>query len=104
MIEATISHHLDAVRKASEPFVEFLIRSAWARRRGAQDICDFVVGNPQDMPLPAYVEAIKRASVPLNPNWFGYKTNEPAARGVAAQSLRERLGIPFESDDIFLTK
>lgn len=104
MIEAAISHHLDAVRKASEPFVEFLITSAWARRRGARDICDFVVGNPQDMPLPAYVEAIKRASIPLNPNWFGYKTNEPVACEVAAQSLRERLRAPFESDDIFLTK
>jgi aspartate aminotransferase len=104
MIEALISQHLDAVRTASEPFVEFLTGSAWARQIGDEGICDFVVGNPQDMPLPAYVEAIRRACIPLRANWFGYKTNEPLARAVAAQSLRDRLGIPFENDDIFMTK
>lgn len=104
MIVAPISQHLDAVRTASKPFVGFLTGSAWARRLGAEDICDFVVGNPHDMPLPAYVEAIRRASIPLQPNWFGYKTNERVACEVAAQSLRDRLGIPFESDDIFMTK
>lgn len=104
MIVAPISEHLEAVRTASKPFVEFLTESAWTKRLGAEDICDFVVGNPHDMPLPAYVEAIQRASIPLQPNWFGYKTNEPVARKVAAQSLRDRLGIPFESDDIFMTK
>ena len=104
MIVAPISQHLDAVRTASKPFVEFLMNSAWAKRLGAEDICDFVVGNPHDMPLPAYVEAIQRASIPLQPNWFGYKLNEPVACEVAAQSLRDRLGIPFESDDICMTK
>jgi aspartate aminotransferase len=104
MMEASISQHLDAVRAASGLFVEFLMKSTWTMRMGAEDICDFVVGNPHDMPLPAYVKAIRRASIPLNPSWFGYKTNEPTARDVAARSLRDRLGIPFESDDIFMTK
>jgi aspartate aminotransferase len=104
MIEASISQHLNAVRAASGPFVEFLTKSAWTKRLGAEDICDFVVGNPHDRPLPAYVEAIRRASVPLHPSWFGYKTNERVACDVAARSLRDRLGIPFESDDIFMTK
>jgi aspartate aminotransferase len=104
MIEAPISQHLDAVRSTSAPFVEFLLGSAWAKRMGAHDICDFVVGNPHDMPLPAYVEAIRRASVPLHAGWFGYMTNEPLARDVVARSLRERLGIAFESDDVFMTR
>src|SRR5437867_3338264 len=100
MIEAPISKHLDAVRAASGPFVEFLTRSPWAARRGREGVCDFVVGNPHDMPLPAYVSAIRRASVPQDPDWFGYKLNEPAARDAAARSLRERLGVPFEADDV----
>lgn len=104
MIEMPISPHLGAVRAASGPFVEFLTRSAWSRRLGAEGICDFVVGNPHDMPLPAYVEAIRRASVPRHPGWFGYVTNDPAAREAAARSLGERLGIAFEADDVFLTR
>lgn len=104
MIEAPLSQHLDAVHHASGPFIEFLTTSAWSRRLGDEDIADFVVGNPQDMPLPAYVEAIRRASIPRHPQWFGYMTNAPAAREAAAHSLRDRLGIPFESEDIFLTR
>ena len=104
MVEAPLSEQLKKVGAASQPFLEFLATSSWSRRMGADDICDFVVGNPQDLPLPAYVEAIARASVPQNPAWFGYKTNEPAACRAAAQSLRERLGIDFDSKDIFMTK
>lgn len=78
--------------------------SAWSRRLGDEDIADFVVGNPHDMPLPAYVEAIRQASLPRHCNWFGYMTNAPEAREAAACSLRDRLGIPFESEDIFLTR
>src|SRR5438093_3751525 len=104
MIEAPISDHLNLVRAASAPFVRFLLTSRWSRRMGAPGICDFVVGNPHDMPLPAYVDAIQRASVPRDPGWFGYRTNEPSARRVVSRSLRERLGAPFEDEDIFLTK
>jgi aspartate aminotransferase len=104
MLETPISEHLNAVRAASQPFVEFLINSEWSKRLGDETICDFVVGNPHEMPLPAYVEAIRRASIPLAPGWFGYQTNEPGARAVAARSLRDRLGIPFEGEDIFMTK
>jgi aspartate aminotransferase len=55
------------------------------------------------MALPAYVEAIGRASIPRNPGWFGYKTNPRAAQEVVARSLRDRVGVDFESEDIFLT-
>ncbi|MDP8927101.1 MAG: hypothetical protein M3O70_00600 [Actinomycetota bacterium] len=56
------------------------------------------------MPLPEYVEAIRRASIPRDPSWFAYKPNEPLARQVVAASLRQRLGIPFDPEDIFMTK
>ena len=104
MIEAPISQHLEAVEAAASPFIQFLTTSTWSKRIGSPEICDFVAGNPQDMALPEYVEAIRRASVPRNPGWFAYKANEPEARDVAARSLRDRLDIPFEPDDIFLTK
>lgn len=104
MIEAPISPHLERVRAASAPFLEFLATSAWSRRMGAPGICDFVVGNPQEMPLPGYVEAIREASLPRHPGWFGYALNEPAAQEAAARSLRERLGTGFHAEDVLLTR
>jgi aspartate aminotransferase len=56
------------------------------------------------MPLPDYVEALRRASIPSNPNWFGYRANDPTACEAAASSLRARIGLRYEREDIFLTR
>jgi len=104
MLEAPISTHLHAVRSGSAPVIEFLTTSAWGTRRDAREICDFVMGNPHEMPLPGYVDAIRRASVPRDVDWFGYKMNETVPCEAAAQSLRDRLDIPYEAEDIFLAK
>ncbi|HQU84247.1 MAG TPA: aminotransferase class I/II-fold pyridoxal phosphate-dependent enzyme [Pyrinomonadaceae bacterium] len=103
MIESPISRNLGAVFTASRPFVEFLTQSKWASRMGNPDICDFVVGTPHEMPIPEYVEAIRKASIPQNTDWFGYKVNDPNARQIAANALRELVGIDFENEDLFLT-
>lgn len=103
-IETPVSSHLQAVANASRPFVEFLTRSAWAQRRGESDICDFVVGNPHDAPLPSFVGVLRGAADPKTPDWFGYKLNERSACQAVARGLKQRLGVQFEADDIFLTK
>lgn len=103
MIESTISQKLGGVFSSSKPFVEFLTRSKWASRVGSADICDFVVGTPHEEAIPEYVEAIRKASVPLRPDWFGYKVNDPQAREIAAEALRQRIGVAFENEDLFLT-
>ncbi len=46
----------------------------------------------------------ERPASPSPPSWFAYKGSEAPAREAAAAGLRERLGIPFRDDDIFLTK
>lgn len=103
MIQAPISDNLNAVFTASRPFVEFLTQSRWSSRMNSEGICDFVVGTPHDPALPEYVEAIRRASIPQNSGWFGYKINEPTARQVATDSLHKRVRIAFEGEDLFLT-
>ncbi len=65
--------------------------------------CDFLAGNPQEMPLPGVVEALQRWTVPQNKDWFAYKSNEPIARTTVAASLRQRLKLPFREEDIFMT-
>lgn len=99
-----VARQLEAVKAASARFVAFLQDSAWSRRAGREGVCDFVAGNPQEMALPGYVEAILKASTPRDPSWFAYKASEQVARDVVAASLNERLGVGFRSEDVCMTK
>lgn len=64
---------------------------------------NFGLGNPQEMPLPGFVDALRRAVEPRNNDWFAYKASEPEPREVVARALRDELGIPFEPADIAMT-
>ena len=65
--------------------------------------CDFVLGNPQEMPLPGFVSALQQHTEPLDKDWFAYKFSEPNATEVVAAELREWRGLPFEPADIAMT-
>src|SRR5258708_40215866 len=65
--------------------------------------CDFVFGNPHEMPLPEIGEAIARWAVPRSEHWFEYKTSEPAPQRAVARSLRDRIRIDFDPLDVALT-
>jgi aspartate aminotransferase len=75
----------------------------WESLRNEPGISDLVLGNPQEMPLPGFVDALRRHAVPQDKNWFAYKWSEPEARQVVAKTLREWRGMPFEPEDIALT-
>jgi aspartate aminotransferase len=65
--------------------------------------CDFVAGNPQELALPAFVDALQRATVPVDRTSYAYKFNEHDARHAIAAGLRERQGIEFQPQDVFVT-
>src|SRR5690606_6901090 len=65
--------------------------------------CDFVLGNPHELPLPGFVSALRGGVEPKNANWFAYKVSEPASRGVIAASLRRHHGLPFRPEDVLMT-
>jgi aspartate aminotransferase len=85
------------------PLMQLLTDSAWARRGDEPGACDFMVGNPQEMPLPAFVDSLRRWSEPRDSHWFAYKMDEPSPRAAVAEALRKWRGVPFEPEDIFLT-
>jgi len=62
-----------------------------------------VAGNPQEPPLPEFVEAIQRWAVPRDNHWFAYKQSEPQARAAVVAALQERRGVAFDLEDIHLT-
>jgi aspartate aminotransferase len=67
------------------------------------DVANFAVGNPQEMPLPAYVESLQRHVVPGNKDWFAYKLSEPASQRIVAASLSARTGLAWDPRDIAMT-
>ena len=89
--------------KTAEPLYRFFTSSSWAARQGSPGISDFVAGNPQDEPPPGVVEALQRWSIPRTRDWFAYHAAVPGARDAVVQSLRDRLGMSFREDDVFLT-
>jgi aspartate aminotransferase len=90
-----------AIRQALAPLRSYLqIRDEWRRQ---PEVSDFFLGNPQETPLPGFVDAIRRHAEPKDKDWFAYKWSEPDARDAVAKALREWRGLPFEPEDIALT-
>lgn len=98
-----ISKEAAAAIRADVPFFDFFQNSEWSRRQGEAGTCDFVTGEPQEMALPAFVEALASWVKPSDPHWFGYKSSDPAARAVAAEALSRRVGVKFPPDHLYLT-
>ena len=74
------------------------------RSSGDPELCDFSVGDPHELAPAGFTQALQRASVPQNIDWFaGYNLTNAQAVEAVAQGLRERRGLDFQSADIFLT-
>jgi aspartate aminotransferase len=99
-----LNPYFDGVAGAMAPFAGFFTTSAYSRRAGEPGISDFVAGNPQEMAVPAFVDALKKWVEPQDKNWFAYKGSEPVATRAVAATLREVIGIDFEPDDVIMTK
>lgn len=97
------SQRIARVSATLQSVYSFFTESAWSRRRDDPTICDFTAGNPHEMPLEEFSSALSRWSIPQHDMWYAYHDNTPSARAVVASSLRERRGMPFEDDDVFLT-
>ncbi len=98
-----VGQRIGALQGVLYPVYRFFVESAYAQHAGDPTICDFAVGNPHELPLPEFTAALAGWSVPRTNDWFGYKNNEPASQAVVAASLKQRLGIDFEAQDICLT-
>lgn len=94
------SKHIQAVLKASAPILRFATSALYTENVGKPGINDFAFGNPHEMPVAGFAEALARRSVPQNKDWFAYKMNEPAAQKIVAASLDAWRGIKVAAHDI----
>jgi len=96
------SRRIGSLAASISGFMDFLTLPHMQRRFGPAS-CDFVFGNPHE-PVPSgYVEALQKALVPQDKNWFAYKLNEPEATSVVAGSLSRQRGRRFTADQIVMT-
>lgn len=93
---------IDELRDSIEPFLRFFNGPIWARN-GLPGMANFAVGNPQEMPLPGYVDALRTHLEPQAPDWFAYKLSEPRSQAVVARTLTSRTGIDWDPADVAMT-
>jgi aspartate aminotransferase len=93
---------IDDLRETILPFEAFFSGPIWARN-GEPGMANFAVGNPQDMPLAGYVDALRAKLEPQSPDWFAYKLSEPGSQAVVAASLTKRTGLAWDPADVAMT-
>ncbi len=100
----------------SRAIAEQMERSSWIRRmfeigvqlrqeRGAENVFDFSLGNPEMEPPAAVLEALQRVVAENRPHSHGYMPNAgyPEVRAVLAAGLAARTGVPFQTGDVIMT-
>ena len=103
MAERPVSRVIEQSVQVLGPVLWFFRESTWSKKVGDPTLCDFVAGNPHDMPLQEIVDAIQRHSVPQNKDWFAYKMEDLPAQEAAAEGLARDHGITYDPLDVTLT-
>ena len=96
------SSRVERLAAAMAP-IQRMVDSPIFARRGAPGVADFMVGNPQEMPLTDFVDVLRRNAEPQDKNWFAYKLSEPEARIPVARSLARLTGLDWDPEDVFMT-
>ena len=92
----------DAMLASIQPFLGFFNGPIGAvlQRPG---VSNFAFGNPNEMPLPGYVTALREHLEPQAPDWFAYKLSEPNSQAAVARSLTARTGLDWDPADVAMT-
>ena len=103
MSKQAVSGLISPVHDSISPLFRFNSESAWLQGEIAEDVCTFTFGNPHDMPLAGFVEALREAVIPQTKDWFAYTTHKPEAQAAIAEQLNKRFGKHFEPHAILMT-
>jgi aspartate aminotransferase len=90
------------MRESLAPFLSFF-NGSFARLNAEPGVANFAVGNPQEMPMAAYVDALRRHVEPRNKDWYAYKMSEPESQRLVAATLSGRTGLAWDPEDVAMT-
>ena len=92
----------ERIRASVAPFMQFFT-GPFAELNLEPDVSNFAVGNPQEMPLPGYVDALRTHVTPGDKDWFAYKVSEPESQRTVADTLTRRTGMAWDPADVAMT-
>src|SRR5438105_14686666 len=84
------------MRESVAPFMSFF-SGAFERLNTQPDVANFAVGNPQEMPLSAYVAALRDATEPRNKDGFAYKPSQAASQRTVQHTAPKRSAMLWDS-------
>ena len=85
MAKQAVSSLISPIYDSISPLFQFYNEAAWRQGEIAADVCDFTFGNPHDMPLAGFVDALQKAIIPQDKDWFAYTTHEPEAQAAICE-------------------
>src|SRR5262245_48470513 len=92
-----------AAQRRSLPFYDWYATSPHQLAGDDDGVIDLCFGNPHDLPLPAYVEALRRHLEPRHAGWFAYMLDHPEAVAVVADDLARHTGLAWQPEDVAMT-
>jgi aspartate aminotransferase len=101
-VATTSVRSIDRLRDSIAPFLAFFT-GPFAKLNANPGIANFAVGNPQEFPMPEYVDALRASLEPRRANWFAYKDSEPKSRITVARGLSKQTGMDWDPADVAIT-
>ena len=98
----TAVRRTNALRDAVAPFLRFF-NGPYADLEKDPETANFAVGNPQQLPMRSYVDAIRTNLEPQDKDWFAYKLSEPNAQKVVARTMSTLTGLEWDPVDVNMT-
>src|SRR5918999_2315002 len=98
----TAPRRTDALRDAVAPFLRFFT-GPYADLEKDPETANFAVGNPHELPMRSYVDAIRTHLEPQDKDWFAYKLSEPNAQKTVARTMSNLTGLDWDPRDVNMT-
>ena len=92
----------DRLAEAIAPFLRFFT-GAYSEMQLDPEVANFAVGNPHELAMPAYVDAIRSHLQPQDKDWFAYKLSEPNAQATVARTMSAVTGLDWDPLDVNMT-
>jgi aspartate aminotransferase len=90
------------MRASIAPFMSFF-SGPFDQLNLEPDVANFAVGNPQEIAMGSYVDALRRHLEPRDKDWFAYKMSEPESQRTVAATLSRRTGMDWDPADVAMT-
>jgi aspartate aminotransferase len=102
IVARIISSHLERASWIRRMFEEGIRMKA---ERGAENVFDFTLGNPEVEPPEAVLASLRRIAANGRPGAHGYMPNAgfPEVRAAVARRLAESSGLPYTGEHIVMT-